>query len=213
MVYVTAPTGIAAENVNGITLHSFAGCGLPRFVSDFDRCRARKAAKRWHGVNVLVVDEVSMLSGEFFDRLEEIARSIRCVERGEGIASSLIKPISDHTRTLHTHSVPVLAPPTPFFAPTHTHTHMHTCTHAHTHTCTQSYAITHTHQHTTPLYLPLSPPPPTSPPLPPHFSPLPLLKRVRSTVRGNSTHPLRRLLSTPPRQRKQGTLRRPEQRP
>lgn len=39
--------------------------------------RNQKARNRWLRTKVLVVDEVSMVDGDLFDKLEEIARSLR----------------------------------------------------------------------------------------------------------------------------------------
>lgn len=79
-VAVTASTGLAACNVGGVTLHSFAGIGLgkeevPELVKKIKR--NQKAKHRWMRTKVLVVDEVSMVDGELFDKLESIARQIR----------------------------------------------------------------------------------------------------------------------------------------
>jgi len=79
-VAVTASTGLAACNVGGVTLHSFAGIGLgkeevPELVKKIRR--NQKAKNRWMRTKVLIVDEISMVDGELFDKLEEIARIIR----------------------------------------------------------------------------------------------------------------------------------------
>ncbi|KAJ5098672.1 ATP-dependent DNA helicase PIF1 [Penicillium argentinense] len=79
-VAVTASTGLAACNIEGVTLHSFAGIGLgkeavPELVKKIKR--NQKARNRWLRTKVLVVDEVSMVDGDLFDKLEEIARRIR----------------------------------------------------------------------------------------------------------------------------------------
>jgi ATP-dependent DNA helicase PIF1 len=79
-VAVTASTGLAACNVGGVTLHSFAGIGLgkeevPELVKKIRR--NQKAKNRWKRTKVLIVDEISMVDGELFDKLEEIARIIR----------------------------------------------------------------------------------------------------------------------------------------
>ena len=79
-VAVTASTGLAACNVGGVTLHSFAGIGLgkedvPELVRKIKR--NQKAKHRWMRTKVLIVDEVSMVDGELFDKLESIARQIR----------------------------------------------------------------------------------------------------------------------------------------
>lgn len=79
-VAVTASTGLAACNVGGVTLHSFAGIGLgkedvPELVRKIKK--NQKAKHRWMRTKVLIVDEVSMVDGELFDKLEAIARQLR----------------------------------------------------------------------------------------------------------------------------------------
>lgn len=79
-IAVTASTGLAACNVGGVTLHSFAGIGLGKEpVADLVKKikRNQKARHRWMRTKVLVVDEVSMVDGELFDKLEAIARQLR----------------------------------------------------------------------------------------------------------------------------------------
>lgn len=79
-VAVTASTGLAACNVGGVTLHSFAGIGLgkedvPELVKKIKR--NQKAKSRWMRTKVLIVDEISMVDGDLFDKLEAVARNIR----------------------------------------------------------------------------------------------------------------------------------------
>lgn len=79
-VAVTASTGLAACNVGGVTLHSFAGIGLgkeavPELVKKIKR--NQKAKTRWLRTKVLIIDEISMVDGDLFDKLEAIARAIR----------------------------------------------------------------------------------------------------------------------------------------
>ena len=79
-VAVTASTGLAACNVGGVTLHSFAGIGLgkeaiPDLVKKIKR--NQKAKNRWMRTKVLIIDEISMVDGDLFDKLEGIARIIR----------------------------------------------------------------------------------------------------------------------------------------
>lgn len=79
-VYVTAPTGIAACSLGGSTLHSFAGMGISqrKIEETIQAVKKNKGAKsRWRQCQVLVIDEVSMVSARFFDELEAIARAIR----------------------------------------------------------------------------------------------------------------------------------------
>jgi ATP-dependent DNA helicase PIF1 len=79
-VAVTASTGLAACNIGGVTLHSFGGIGLgkedvPALVKKVKR--NPKAKNRWLKTKVLIIDEISMVDGDLFDKLEGIARAIR----------------------------------------------------------------------------------------------------------------------------------------
>ena len=80
-VYVTAPTGIAACNVGGITLHSFASIGLGKGSAYILAQQIQKVAckrEKWKMCKVLVIDEVSMLDGHLLDKLNIIAQCVRC---------------------------------------------------------------------------------------------------------------------------------------
>ncbi|XP_020910820.1 ATP-dependent DNA helicase pfh1 [Exaiptasia diaphana] len=77
---VTALTGIAGENVGGRTIHSFAGIGTGSI--DTHQLIASisaniQAVERWRQCSILIIDEVSMVSRELFEKLEDIARATR----------------------------------------------------------------------------------------------------------------------------------------
>lgn len=76
-VAVTASTGIAATHIGGCTLHSAAGVGVPQLYSDFNKVWAEPTRGRWERLKVLIVDECSMMSGEFMDCLDTAVRSLR----------------------------------------------------------------------------------------------------------------------------------------
>lgn len=79
-VAVTASTGKAAFNISGTTLHSFAGIGLGKGTKQELATNAqfnKNAAERWRKVKTLIIDEISMIDGELFDKLEYIARQVR----------------------------------------------------------------------------------------------------------------------------------------
>ena len=52
-----APTGIAAVNVHGATLHSYTGIGVPRRPKDFEKMWKHK--ERLRECDAWIVDEVS----------------------------------------------------------------------------------------------------------------------------------------------------------
>jgi len=81
---VTASTGIAAINVRGATLHSWAGLGLAEGSCEqlLERVRERrKAVQRIREVKRLAIDEISMVSAELLEKLDYVMRHVR-EERG-----------------------------------------------------------------------------------------------------------------------------------
>lgn len=77
-ITVTASTGAAAVNVSGTTIHSFSGAGIgDRPAQDLvyrlrnDKREAILACK------MLAIDEISMLSAEMFDLVDEMFRIVR----------------------------------------------------------------------------------------------------------------------------------------
>lgn len=81
-IHVTALTGCASIllNCKAKTLHSWAGIGLGNgTVEDMIvKIRRNKFAKAlWKGTDILVVDEVSMLSLKLFHMLNDIGKAIR----------------------------------------------------------------------------------------------------------------------------------------
>jgi ATP-dependent DNA helicase PIF1 len=81
-IYVTALTGCAAVllNCKATTLHSWAGIGLCAGTQDSLVLRVKKnkfARAIWRETDILIVDEVSMLSRKMFDVLNAIGKAVR----------------------------------------------------------------------------------------------------------------------------------------
>ena len=83
-VYVTATTGVAAlnlgekNNINVTTVHRFAGVGTAQVSVKELLIRMKfQARERWLKCQVLIIDEISMLGGSFFQKLDNIAKTIR----------------------------------------------------------------------------------------------------------------------------------------
>jgi ATP-dependent DNA helicase PIF1 len=77
---VTSTTGISALLFGGMTLHSFLGIGLGQgSVESIVKklYNSPHLRKRWCETEVLIIDEISMLSPVLFDKLEKVARRIR----------------------------------------------------------------------------------------------------------------------------------------
>jgi len=76
----TAPTGVAALNVGGSTLHSFFGVGIGVGSLQYLVKKVRKnkgAMKRIDETDVLLIDEVSMLSSDLLETLDAVVREVR----------------------------------------------------------------------------------------------------------------------------------------
>ena len=93
-VAMTATTGVAAVNVSGATIHSWAGLGLGKdsVAVLVERLQKQIKFSRWNKkktgtddcagnrvlrTKTLVIDEVSMLSHALFVKFEEVCRKIR----------------------------------------------------------------------------------------------------------------------------------------
>jgi len=86
---LTALTGCASLLLHprAKTLHSWAGIGLgdsPAHVLVETVRVNRRAAMRWRMTDILVIDEVSMLTPELFEKLDVVGRAIRRCERPFG---------------------------------------------------------------------------------------------------------------------------------
>ncbi|HMN89185.1 MAG TPA: AAA family ATPase [Saprospiraceae bacterium] len=69
---VLAPTGIAALNVGGQTIHSFFGFP-PRFLSLND-IKKRRDRRLYQNLEVLVIDEISMVRADLLDNIDYFLR-------------------------------------------------------------------------------------------------------------------------------------------
>lgn len=92
----TAPTGVAAVNVEGSTLHSFFGIGLglgsvPTLVRKIRKKQA--VVDRIKETDVLLIDEVSMLSCDLLETLDQVARLLR--EKDEPMGGMQVVAVGD----------------------------------------------------------------------------------------------------------------------
>lgn len=80
---VTGSTGIAAINIGGVTIHSWSGMGTAEADAStlakrilYDDKRQKQRANIL-GCRVLIIDEVSMLSADFIDKLDVVCKVVR----------------------------------------------------------------------------------------------------------------------------------------
>ena len=79
-VIVTAVTGVASVVIGGTTIHSAAGIGR----GDGDLATIKKLLEhnsrkkeQWKNAHTLIIDEISMLSAEVFDKLDKVISFLR----------------------------------------------------------------------------------------------------------------------------------------
>ncbi len=80
-IAVTSTTGVSAILVGGSTVHSYLGIGLGTGTAEEIAekiMHATKSRRRWQETDTLIIDEISMMSPDLFDKLEKIARLLRC---------------------------------------------------------------------------------------------------------------------------------------
>ncbi|CAI4222475.1 unnamed protein product [Auanema sp. JU1783] len=85
--FVTAATGVAACQLGGITLHSFAGIGVGAAAPEnsLKMALANPATtKQWKNCTHLIIDEISMIDATYFKTLEYVARNIKGISRPFG---------------------------------------------------------------------------------------------------------------------------------
>jgi ATP-dependent DNA helicase PIF1 len=81
-IHITASTGIAAVNVGGVTLHSWSGIGnglspiaeIIRFINSGPGTKIRRQIKK---AKILAIDEISMISSDVLDLVNEVFKLIR----------------------------------------------------------------------------------------------------------------------------------------
>ena len=80
LVCVTALTGCAAILIDGTTLHSWSGLSpdiMDQSVEFIINNMKYKPKQRWKKTQVLIIDEISMLSKDLFEKLNIIGQQIR----------------------------------------------------------------------------------------------------------------------------------------
>ncbi|GAX73971.1 hypothetical protein CEUSTIGMA_g1421.t1 [Chlamydomonas eustigma] len=76
-VALAAPTGIAATHIQGTTLNAALGLGICNYYKDFGSMFKKETRARISRYEILIVDEVSMLSAELFNTIESNLKRLR----------------------------------------------------------------------------------------------------------------------------------------
>ncbi len=84
---ITASTGIAATHINGMTIHSWSGIGVRSALTRYDlemMDSNERLFKRLDRAQVLILDEVSMISSDVLDMVERVCRHIKRTDKPFG---------------------------------------------------------------------------------------------------------------------------------
>jgi ATP-dependent DNA helicase PIF1 len=80
-VKILAPTGRAAVDIGGQTIHAYAGITPDSLKLELDKLRnkahGRVVSKRFSETDVLVIDEISMVENQLLERLSEMLKAGR----------------------------------------------------------------------------------------------------------------------------------------
>jgi len=79
-IYITSTTGISAYNINGITINSFLSIGTGEAPVDIllKKIRVKKPIReRLLHSHIIVIDEISMMSAELFEKINTILQTLR----------------------------------------------------------------------------------------------------------------------------------------
>ena len=119
---VVAPTGVAAINAGGVTIHSFFQLPLSPYVpgakveSKFDISREKR--KIIASMDLLIIDEISMVRADLLDAIDNVLRRFR--EHGEpfgGVQLLMIGDLAQLTPVVTPEDEQILKPfyDTPYF--------------------------------------------------------------------------------------------------
>ncbi|MFH1654457.1 MAG: AAA family ATPase [Pseudomonadota bacterium] len=80
-IVVLAPTGVAAVNVGGQTIHSFFGfkpdITPEQAIRNANNAKKKKREKLYQSIDTIVIDEVSMVRADLMDCIDTFLRTIR----------------------------------------------------------------------------------------------------------------------------------------
>jgi ATP-dependent DNA helicase PIF1 len=77
---VTASSGLAALNIDGQTIHRFSGVGTAEGPVDYvvdSASRNARTIERWRDCGLVIIDEVSMISGDVLTKINRTAQTCR----------------------------------------------------------------------------------------------------------------------------------------
>ena len=92
-IAITASTGIAATHIGGQTIHSWSGIGIRDYITpkDLEKIgKNRQTVSRIKSTQVLIIDEISMLSGKVLSGISTIMKHFKGSQEAFGGAQIIL---------------------------------------------------------------------------------------------------------------------------
>lgn len=79
-LYITSSTGLSSLLINGITINNYAGIAtgdkdIDYYVKNINKKKVVR--ERWRNTKILIIDEISMIHSNLFEKLDIIAQKVR----------------------------------------------------------------------------------------------------------------------------------------
>lgn len=92
-VILLAPTGVAARHVKGQTLHSYFRLKPQNIYADLTPDMRRQLYRKFNAADVFVIDEISMVRADVFDRVSDLLREV--LRSGSAFAGKQVILVGD----------------------------------------------------------------------------------------------------------------------
>ncbi len=86
-LYITSSTGLSSLLINGITINNYAGIAtgdkdIDYYVKNINKKKVVR--ERWRNTKILIIDEISMINSNLFEKLDIIAQKVRKIKQPFG---------------------------------------------------------------------------------------------------------------------------------
>ncbi len=86
-LYITSSTGLSSLLINSITINNYAGIAtgdkdIDYYVKNINKKKVVR--ERWRNTKILIIDEISMINSNLFEKLDIIAQKVRKIKQPFG---------------------------------------------------------------------------------------------------------------------------------
>ena len=83
-LYITSSTGLSSLLINGITINNYAGIAtgdkdIDYYVKNINKKKVIR--ERWRNTKILIIDEISMINSNLFEKLDNNTSCPECKEK------------------------------------------------------------------------------------------------------------------------------------